>query len=236
MAQVKVRFNSKSHSPLITKANHLAEEHFHDIDRSPEGFLCVSADSSDLEVVELLKIVKNLKGTELFLNDERFDNIDLYCVIVDCSQKMICKGICGYLPHRWNTIFTALNLTENDRDTLQVVTENIFNIRDNPDILVTTTTDDFTIRRDILLKDLDKSLDCYSQLCDKFSKNYYIEKVSALPEEITLKRVDYTLVRQKREQRRESEVEENIDNIVSRIGDEFENRLRKVFSEYFKKQ
>ncbi len=168
--------------------------------------------------------------------EELFDNIDLYCVIVDCSKKMICKGICDYLPHRWKTILTALNLTKNDRDTLHVFTESIFNIKDNPDVLVTTTTDDFTIRRDILLKDLDKSLDCYSQLCDKFSKNYYIEKVSTLPEEITLKRVDFTLVRQKLQQRHESELEESIDHVVSRIGDEFEDRLRKVFSEYFKKQ
>ncbi len=153
--------SSKNISPAIRLSNKLNAEY----DDKTKKYSIESLEFNK-DFKKLLDLVKNLRGTELKVNNEEIDDIDLYSSIISCPRKRSCDGICSAVDD-YKEIFECIGIL--DRPSVTVYNEYIFESLKNPDLIVFHKNETLGIDKNVLKNQYINDTKLSKLLCEKYS-------------------------------------------------------------------
>jgi hypothetical protein len=231
MAKYLVKYNFCSRSPNVEAANRLAKT----IDKKPETidghYYIIKGSELTSETIELVSLVSGWKGTEFYINDKMVNDLENIDLIINCDRKHFCTGDCFFL-NKWSRIFTLLKNPNVEMD--EIVTEKTFNVDAHPDIVLDSNSEYFSVKTMYLKDDFEEFCQMSLDFCPKFDKYKYYGIFKSIPESIKIRRIDYNYIQKNKEALQEKEINDSLNEMIRRIGDELETRLRRVLKEYFK--
>jgi len=232
MANYSIRFNSKSRSANVEIAKQMLNK-LSNCEKKDDGqYYLISGDCINKDVIELFLVVEQWKGSELQINGKTINDHYLIQSIINCNRRHYCNGECIFL-NKWNMVFSIL---DNKKDLEgNAIDESLFNVEDHSDILVESDENFFTIKTNYLQKDFNQYCQMYLAICPKFHEDHYLGIFKNIPSTIKVKRIKYLDLELQKERNQEIILNNEMEKIIVRVGDEIENRMRKVLGEYLKK-
>jgi len=233
MSAFMLSFNSKSRASNIEVAKRMLKD-IKNCDIKDDGqYFTISGSEISKNIYELYLIVEQWKGSELKVNGKVIKNHWYIESVISCNRKSYCNGECIYLEE-WNTIFSFIN-NKNEIGEF-TISEEDFYVDDHPEILIESDDQYFSIYTKFLKDDFIEYCKTYLDVCPRFKKEKYLDNFKNIKNIIKIKRINYSDVQENREKRSEIELNEGMEVIINRMGDEFEKRIRKVLDEYFSKK
>jgi hypothetical protein len=143
----KLLFYAKGTSKSIPQAIRLSKKLKASIDEKKKQYTLEFQEFKG-DFKKLVSLVKNLRETELYYNDNEIDDIELYVNILSCPRKRSCKGVC-ILDDNYKEIFQCIGLFQ--RPSFTCYNEYIFESLGNPELILDIKDDQqLTIDTEIL--------------------------------------------------------------------------------------
>jgi hypothetical protein len=234
MYDLELRYNSKSRSFKIKEINGIATKLGVIVD---EKSYIIKVDSYNSKFLRLLELTKDIKNTIVLLNDREIFDIDNLINLFGCKKRLYCSGECRYIGHNWSIILNYLSFDQNgikkNINNIPQITENLFDLDNFPEIMVDSSDKDFYLNKKELINSFQQHAKLITTLCPKFKIEKYRNRFQSLPEKIKIIRMTYEDMRKIKDEIEEEQGQIAMENIIEKIGTEFEKRLRKVLKEYF---
>lgn len=253
--QITVEFNPKSTARDVDKAIKLSESLNASKFTGTEKIVSVTQEVSNIhkDFLKVLEIVFRLARTKIFIDNELIEGTHHIHDLLTCVKKSYCNGICTLNTGLFHTLFQELGVISKEKFFLGITDWDVerLNIA-APEIFDLIRSDYAEVNRDKLIQAYIESCTNVYKACSVFSVDATVFELKKLPEVITVKITDLNSWEDEDdlddeelsgdEEENHSTVNqgefvitispEQVGEIVTKVSDEIEIRLRKLLSEF----
>ena len=182
--KIKFQFNARSSGQGVPEALTIAKKCEGVLEN--RFYVIEFDDPRDKELRKLFDLVGNLKGSVIRVNDDDPVNAVKFFSVVNCRDKLLCKGACKHFKLGYYSIdqFAQINSPYIKGEVLKTSSPALFRFLSN--FLEPISDTQFKFNKQLFLDNANIELAMERQFCEKYDFSKFTDYVNNLPSEVEL--------------------------------------------------